>query len=47
MLPLHANCSFDHLKVLDKFETSDLDLQGKICHKTLNVCVIACECDYF
>ena len=37
----------DHLKVLDKFEASDLDHQGQICHESLNVCVIPCECDNF
>ena len=39
----------DHRKVLGKFETSylDLDLPGQICHESLNVCVIPCECDYF
>ena len=39
----------DHLKVLDKFETSDfdLDLQVQICHESLNVCVISCEHDNF
>ena len=31
------------------FETSDLDLdyQGQICHESLNVCAIPCECDNF
>ena len=35
----------DHLKVLDKFETSDLDLdlQGQIYLESLNVFVICCE----
>ena len=39
----------DHPKVSDKFGTSDLglDLQGQICHESLNVCVIPCECDNF
>ena len=35
--------------VLDKFETSDLDLylQGQSCPESLNICAILCECDYF
>ena len=37
----------EHLKVSDKFETSDLDLDGQICHNSLNICVIPCECDTF
>ena len=38
-----------HLKVWERFETSDIDLdhQSQICHESLNVCVIPCECDYF
>ena len=41
ILPLHK-LFIDHLKVLDKFVTSDLDLdlQGQICHESLNVCAI-------
>ena len=39
----------DHLKVLDKFVTGDLDLdlQGQICNESLNACTISCECDSF
>ena len=29
-----------HLKVLDEFESSYLDLDLQICHESLNVCVI-------
>ena len=37
--------NFDHLKISDEFEASDLDCQ--ICHKGSNVFVIPCECDNF
>ena len=33
----------DHVKVLDEFETGDLDLQCQIFHESLNVCLIPCE----
>ena len=33
------------LKVLDEFETGDLDLPGQICYESSDVCVIPCKCE--
>ena len=42
---LTLKLSTDYLKVSYEFETGDLDIQGKICAESSNVCVIHCEND--
>ena len=48
-LTLIFKVNFTFTLVLDQFAPGefDLDLQGQICHESLNICVIPCECGNF